>query len=234
MATDYNSDDNASPDDPSYAAAIVKPRPSQKKPTKPLLELPTSEGHISKRPKTSFASIITGGRSPEHVIEPVNEPPSTTEDHSADKDVVAPFVKMQKRKRRIEFITKAPDTSIAENDLVEQTVFTCQAPPHSVDAIDTNTLVQSADHTPSNANYSNFQKSTDELETHTVPLDGDSAVAQIETNKVREVNENDLHNAEVLELKETIGAKLKFLCDGRPEIFAVQAITIQLEVSESV
>lgn len=233
VATDYNSDDNSSIGDTSYSTSIVKPRPSQTKTPKnrPLLELPTSETIPTKRTKPSFASIITGGRSPEHAVEPAvtNEPSSSSiECNPADEELPSPVVKMQKRKRRIEFITKAPDTSVVEDEqenLVEQLLF---APMANVDdAVDTKAQTEIVDNTTTENCIVDGAHDKDE-ETK-VPIEGETHVPAIKTKVVAELNGNDLHK--VVDLKDTIGAKLKFLCDGRPEVPAVQAITIQLEVS---
>lgn len=44
-------------------------------------------------------------------------------------------------------------------------------------------------------------------------------------------DESNKHKSEIGELRTIIESKLKFLCNGRPDVSAVQAIFIQFEVS---
>lgn len=235
VATDYNSDDqNTSPGDSSFAStAIVRQRHTRKRSSKnpsPLLELPTVDTppivtRTKPPPKTSFASIITGGRSPEHIVAPTGDDAANASHlNDVEEVAVAPVVKMQKRKRRIEFITKAPENNIAELDISSPVQVTPEPIVHIPDVQQHSN--EPADNTTT-ANCPTFKAASDELvDTSSVQAEGDIKVARLELDSLR-----DGQLSAVTDLKDTIGAKLKFLCDGRPEVPAVQAIMIQMEVS---
>ncbi|KAG4065155.1 hypothetical protein HA402_007552 [Bradysia odoriphaga] len=135
-------------------------------------------------------------------------------------------VKSFKRKRRIEFMTRpvaplvnrSPENRDDTNNSVP--VVTSEAESPNADA--TNTV----DASSTKPVYSNFVRAgaesspgiSDKTNFDKVPV-VDSAVTE-ELNKQK---------TEIIELRAIIESKLKFLCNGRPDVSAVQAIFIQFE-----
>lgn len=173
----------------------------------------------------TFASIITGGRSPEHqqniLEEPAAEP---TQIPVENVDEVELNVKAFKRKRRIEF-KKQPIAMVSRKITV----------PNATEETEATTAENgSAIETTVKNLYSNFQKaeSVDTADCMEETDKGDtveaSASSAADNNSSGEDNRKVKDEIQVLKM--IIEAKLKFLCDGRPDVSPVQAIMIQLEV----
>lgn len=135
-------------------------------------------------------------------------------------------VKTFKRKRRIEFMTrpiakivKSSTEKTGGSDDVNSFVAAPETDTQSSDAVKVN------DEPSTKPMYSNFVRANFEL----------SGVANPNNNdKVSDGAVNDELNkykSEICELRTIIESKLKFLCNGRPDVSAVQAIFIQFEVS---
>lgn len=223
MATDYNSDHQSDEDsDDKKMKSIVK--------------------------KNTFASIITGGRSPEH--EKSLETAAAMENEAAASrdekptEEVALNVKLFKRKRRIEFRKQQPLVRMAVSpsaaaaapaDGDEKVVDDGAAADNAVVSDDASTKPSSL--------YQNFKKATEEeegpTETKTTTTTSIGSEDIVNTKDIETTNngadgksvDDASVKTEIQSLKIIIEAKLKFLCDGRPEVTPVQAIMIQLEVS---
>lgn len=201
------------------------------------------EGNVVEKPTATkpkantFASIITGGRnSPSdqdnELIElmklEVTEEPQISEPVHIDRPPVEIDVKSFKRKRRIEFITRpiAPvksSTLTLETPSVSDDANNVKAAPES-DTQNSDVTVAS-DETATKPMYSNFVRPN---------VEGSSVENQINSDKISEgvvTDELNKHKSEIGELRTIIESKLKFLCNGRPDVSAVQAIFIQFEVS---
>lgn len=135
-------------------------------------------------------------------------------------------VKTFKRKRRIEFMTrpiakivKSSTEKTGGSDDVNSFVAAPETDTQSSDAVKVN------DEPSTKPMYSNFVRANVDL----------SGVANPNNNdKVSDGAVNDelnKHKSEICELRTIIESKLKFLCNGRPDVSAVQAIFIQFEVS---
>ncbi|XP_037040805.1 formin-binding protein 4-like [Bradysia coprophila] len=191
---------------------------------------------ITKSKANTFASIITGGRnSPSdqdnELIELMKlevtevQPPTNSPVPCIDKPTEID-VKSFKRKRRIEFMTRpvAPlvNRSPENRDDANNSVPVGTSDAESPNADATNTV----DASSTKPMYSNFVRSgaepspglSDQTNCDKVPV-ADSAITE-ELNKQK---------TEIIELREIIESKLKFLCNGRPDVSAVQAIFIQFE-----
>lgn len=225
MATDYNSDHQSDEDsDDKKIKSTVK--------------------------KNTFASIITGGRSPEH--EKSLETAAAMENAAAASQTidnkpteeVALNVKLFKRKRRIEFRKQQPMVRKSVSPSV------AAAAPADVDekvlddgAAAENAVVSDDASTKPSGLYPNFKKTTEEevgqTETKTTTTTSIGSEDIVNTNDIETTNngadgksvDDASVKTEIQSLKIIIEAKLKFLCDGRPEVTPVQAIMIQLEVS---
>lgn len=228
MATDYNSDtdNNTSVLDTSGTICATVPKTHKKltvsdrsssQPKDDVVAL-ASNDPVEKctKKKSTFASIITGGRSPEHADN--SETGTAISDEAAMPDsqrteisVATSIVKTQKRKRRIEFITKAPEVDDAQE----------------THAVCTKSDENATEHQKKDM-YANFKRS------HVEFVDK-KCTANDEGKETADRNRSTsksppIETTKSDELKNTIEAKLKFLCEGRPEVPAVQAILIQLEV----
>lgn len=258
VANDYNSDDNSdneskttTTEKPLFAslASTVAIDPSTVKIYSLKTDLPCNvtakssttddiEANIVEKPTATkskvntFASIITGGRnSPsdqdQELIELMKlevteaEPPPVQVDQPAEIDV-----KTFKRKRRIEFMTRPIVPVKSSNEITvdgtndaNTSVATPESDTQNTDATKAN------DESSTKPLYSNFVRANVES----------SGEANKTTNdKVSESVANDdmnKHKTEICELRTIIESKLKFLCNGRPDVSAVQAIFIQFEVS---
>lgn len=179
---------------------------------------------MKSRKVNTFASIITGGRSPEHeqnILEepPTSEPPQIPVENVDEIELNA---KAFKRKRRIEF-KKQPIPVVLRTNTA----------PVDSDETEATTENGSATETTVTNLYSNFQKAesvdkTDRIEETDKVVAVDASVSATENNSGCEDNRKVRDEIQVLKL--IIEAKLKFLCDGRPDVPPVQAIMIQLEV----
>lgn len=228
MATDYSSDSElannqthqSSSESPEILCAIIpkaakQPAPSERCASVPKDDKPVDESeHISKKSGNTFASIIMGGRSPEQSDQTPNvgaaEAVNIVSDNRSVQSDVRP-VKTMKRKRRIEFITTVPD------DAESQQIAKVAAGGKSVTATaDVKNM------------YENFKRS------HVEFVDKSATCADTDVKVQPSASPSPslaTQAAGLDELREVIEAKLKFLCDGRPDVSAVQAISIQLEVN---
>lgn len=172
---------------------------------------PTNEinADSSAKPQT-FASIITGGRSPQQEqsidINDDNSQSTVNEPQITNDNEFIPQKTFQ-RKRRIEFQVSKP--VVKRNNFIPNTT-------DNVDKLDN----ESSNHTNK---YANFQKAATEFD--------DKQTADNET----EINP-DIHNKPFVELKEEqclLEAKLEFLCHGRADLSPVQIIQVQLQVSRA-
>lgn len=207
-------------------------------------EPPPNELEKIEKPKTnSFASIITGGRSPDSENQNITEL-STSDENQLIQNSVEPNSPMEldkklfKRKRRIEFITKTtPNVSAASSTNATQLL------PAAQGAIYPQPLEEICDETEQHPQNDLVE------DNNTAALNGTTAYPQFHKSHVEfSSNDNDAatnakqdkcseeddpkEKEEIGEVRNVIEAKIKFLCDGRPEVSAVQAIMIQMEVSD--
>lgn len=200
VATEYNSDDNSND-------GIKKQR---------LLE--NDDVLIKSRKVNTFASIITGGRSPEHEQKILDEPAAELAQIPVENvDEIELNVKAFKRKRRIEF-KKQPVAVVVRTNPID----TAETEKTTENGSPIEATVKN--------HYSNFQKaeSVDSLEETEKGVTVEASVSAADNNSGCEDNHKVKDEIQVLKL--IIEAKLKFLCDGRPDVSPVQAIMIQLEV----
>lgn len=207
--------------------SILKSALNGPKSVETVEELPITAPAPAKKVKSTFASIITGGRSPSQ------DPPNDSDDAAAAAGASASIndelasietevisAKLLKRKRRIEFNTTRALPSVAV-----ATMATARSSDEQHD--DEATALQSnADHaddgdgshkgdTEFSDKYSNSSETTDTAAAIVQPPD-DTQNAQIKLD--------------VCELKDTLEAKVKFLCQDRAIVLPVQIIQIQLQV----
>lgn len=164
--------------------------------------------------KPSFASIITGGRSPQHETvdiklytgEDVAEMANKKDETTADAEPLSQ--KTFQRKRRIEF-----NVGGAHPKRVNQTDDdnTRNEPMKDASSSVANSL---------KSKYGNFQKGETEFVDKPPSRDPDE-IATMRTDETID---------ETREQQELLEAKLKFLCEGRTEVSPVQIIQIQLQV----
>lgn len=174
---------------------------------------------------SSFASIIVGGRSPNQDTQ--NLVPSdtdATDSTTITTDLMAierehPSQKQFKRKRRIEYSTNPkrgtnqPDSSaggdasniseeICENNSSEMSVFANKLTVGNL--------------------YENFQRESGESQTK-------NERKSAESEPIGDLRQT---NGEISQLKDTLEAKLQFLCQGQTEVELkpVQIMNIQLQV----
>lgn len=263
LVAEYNSNDEHSADEipdakPLFAAVatvnataivpvkIAKPEIVETEENEvPIVVAPT------KKVKSTFASIITGGRSPDATG--MGQPHPLTEEesnqNSTDKPEPSPIIDLDtkafKRKRRIEFITKplfpikgvtvAPiDESLDdEEDVCDSNA---KSNADTTAAGDENVTAT----TKTNSLYANFKHSHTEFVSAITAASNNEVTADAQPTIAMTTNEIDVGNygehkmrqkSEISDLRAVIDSKLKFLCEGRPDISAVQAIMIQLEVS---
>lgn len=255
VANDYNSDDNSdnenktTTDKPLFASlsSNVSIDPSNVKiyslktdlvdnvkgnnteePEPSVVEKPT----LTKSKQNTFASIITGGRSSPNdqdnelielmKLEAAEAEPQTNAPAHIDKPVELD-AKTFKRKRRIEFMTR-PVIPIKSSTEVPCESTSTDVPPESETQIITES-VKVNDEPSAKSMYSNFVRANAEFPGVSNQASNDKVsdgVVNDETNKQK---------SEISELRTIIESKLKFLCNGRPDVSAVQAIFIQFEVS---
>lgn len=213
-----------------------------------------------KKIKNTFASIITGGRSPDSTENALHQPQPEDEPIENDNVEMSPAIELDtkafKRKRRIEFITKPLFPSAANAKKFTATVNQVATEDSSLD--DDGELCDISDDTKTsdkdiagksiknNLLYANFKHSHTEFVTAisaaSNTTDGNSnddssmagVSADIDGNNCNSTDAggNNKQRNDVHELRTIIESKLKFLCEGRPDVSAVQAIMIQMEVSE--
>lgn len=224
MATDYNSDTD-------HNASSALDKTTNKSNARKARSTSPDEGIAFAKPtktKNTFASIITGGRSPQADVADVTDGSEITSEclvesaeqiavHRNVDDDCSSVVKTQKRKRRIEFITKAPEKTAACNAKTTVEVVKCNAQQ-------SNNINLYSSFTRSHVEFTNDKESNADSATIAKPSD---SIASESTLTATVQNKAEL----AADVKETIEAKLKFLCEGRTEVSAVQAILIQLEVS---
>lgn len=258
VANDYNSDENSDnecrtkTDKPIFASlpSTVTIDPSAVK----IYSLKTdltdntnakvnttveTEANITEKPTmpkakaNTFASIITGGRSSPNeqdseLIElmklEVTEVQSQVKSPVHEDKPTEMDAKTFKRKRRIEFMTrpivpKKSTTDIAVSDDGNNFVAAPESEAQNTEVTKVN------DDIPVKSLYSNFVRGNVELpgatnQTNNEKLSEDAGSEELSKQKT-----------EIGELRTIIESKLKFLCHGRPDVSAVQAIFIQFEVS---
>lgn len=188
----------------------------------------------------TFESIITGGRnSPSEQdnelielmkLEVTEVEPQTNAPVLADKPPEID-AKSFKRKRRIEFMTRpiVPVKSSVEVTGTSSNDATRFVTTPEPDTTNTDTT-KASDESTAKPIYSNFVRANVEFlgvanQVNNDKLSEGVGVANDEMNK---------HKSEIGDLRTIIEAKLKFLCNGRPDVSAVQAIFIQFEVSSFV
>lgn len=170
---------------------------------------------ISKK-KQSFASIITGGRSPQpeaddlqQYIEPVDIP---NQSNGAPNETENLSQKTFQRKRRIEFnVSGVPIKRTHHNDESNDGTGGGESEPTK----DTASTMNNA-----KARYTNFQKGESEFVEQMSTNSDDAAI--VERTPADEMTDD----------QQMLESKLKFLCQGRADVSPVQIIQIQLQVSK--
>lgn len=258
MANDYNSDENSDiekkipTDKPLFASlsSIVPIEPSTVKIYSLKTDLPgnvlvkgnsTDEPDLDVVEKTplpkpkpnTFASIITGGRSSPNdqdneLIELMKQEVAEVEPQTNNTVLIDKPIELDaktfKRKRRIEFMTRpiVPvklSTEITTDDVSIASASESETQPMNSD------VAKVHDESSSKSLYSNFVRANVEYP---------GVANQTNNEKTFDGVVNDELNkqkSEIGELRTIIESKLKFLCNGRPDVSAVQAIFIQFEVS---
>lgn len=162
--------------------------------------------------KPSFASIITGGRSPQHETvdiklytgEDVDETSNKKDETTADAEPLSQ--KTFQRKRRIEFNVSSTHPKRANHTDDDNS---------SNEPKDTSSTAAAS----LKSKYGNFQKGETEY------LEKPSSSDSVEPEPMNNIEKDDTR-----EQQELLEAKLKFLCEGRTEVSPVQVIQIQLQV----
>lgn len=177
---------------------------------------------VDKKEKPSFASIITGGRSPQNetvdislytsqesdeTLNPTNEYPNETEPVPQ---------KTLKRKRRIEFNVRASHAKRANQSDSLETNANDKARKETDDSIDS--LRQK---------YTQFQKGGTEFASEKEP---DHDQQQLSSGSNDATAKNVVTDEEIKSEQNLLEAKLNFLCQGRSDVSPVQIIQIQLQV----
>lgn len=195
-------------------------------PTEPNAQLepqmPNSPKKEDKKEKPSFASIITGGRSPQNETIDIklytgqdepdeSEITSRAEENPSETEILSQ--KTFQRKRRIEFnvsSTQAKRPNQNENTNTNSNAESTKDNANSIDKLKNK--------------YSNFQKG----ETEFIEKQPSSGSDDNEFELVDAVNNQIRVEQQLLE------AKLTFLCQGRIDVSPVQIIQIQLQVSKTI
>lgn len=182
-----------------------------------------------KKPKTTFASIITGGRSPSH--DAAESQPADGEEHNDGNDRDAGIEgtnsndnehlsnKLFQRKRRIEFNTSRPMPAVtrANSNPKEDDAIASPSPAPNGDSSEN----AHTDGDASRPSYTNFQKGDTEI------------VDDNDTNKSEPIDVATAQlKLDICDLKDTLAAKVEFLCQDRAEVAPVQVIQIQMQVSD--
>lgn len=195
-----------------------------------ILECRDSVGAAPMQPPKSkpntFASIITGGRSPTNDPSRYIEaelPASDSSDINETRNIIETEIistKMLKRKRRIEFNTTRPVVAtiapamVDANDAGAGDNGKCDETPDACD-IDNNVM------------YAGFPKAETEYANKSNGGSGDEAGADDSDDE--DVKSIQL-KLDIQHLKDVLRAKVKFLCQDRADVPPVQIIQIQLEV----
>lgn len=183
---------------------------------------PKSEQKLDAVPKKkqSFASIITGGRSPNETIDIqqfINEEPSEEVSNQSDRDTNETENLSQKtfqRKRRIEFkVSGVPVKRPNQNDDSNESAAGGGSGDSESNKDATSAIANAK------ATYSNFQKGGTEFAEQQSSNSSDKVIAK--PSPIDEMTDEQ----QILE------AKLNFLCQGRADVSPVQIIQIQLQVS---
>lgn len=176
------------------------------------------KGEIVHKEKPSFASIITGGRSPQHETIDITQFIDQESDESARRLEDTPnetelSQKTFQRKRRIEFnVSGVPMKRTNQTD-----------EPSNVEPVkDEGNSIASL-----KAKYSNFQKG----ETEFVDKELSTATTNTSTNHENADSNTNSANVVLRDEQQLLEEKLKFLCQGRADVSPVQVIQIQLQVS---
>lgn len=188
--------------------------------TEPSAQLEIQVPNSPKKEKPSFASIITGGRSPQN--ETIDIKLYTGQDESDENEITSHAkenpsgteVLSQKtfqRKRRIEFnvsSTQAKRPSQNENENTNSNAESTKDIDNSIATL--------------NSKYSNFQK-------------GGTEFIEKQPSSGSDDNEIELPDAVSNQIRveqQLLEAKLNFLCQGRIDVSPVMRIQIQLQVSK--
>lgn len=172
-----------------------------------------------KKQKPSFASIITGGRSPQQeTVDMIYGPNNKNIDEATNKTAndcneteILPQKTFQ-RKRRIEFNVESTQAKRKHQSQDEDI------------NLDTEPLKEVSNSTATLKNkYSNFQKGGTEFVKEQQPSS--------EPN-VTEVETVDLAANHIRDEQQCLEGKLNFLCQNREDVSPVQIIQIQLQVSQ--
>lgn len=175
-------------------------------------------GDIVHKEKPSFASIITGGRSPQHetiditqfIDEELDEPERRPEDTPNETELSQ---KTFQRKRRIEFnVSGVPSKRTNQADESSNVEPTKDA-ENSIASL--------------KAKYSNFQKG----ETEFVDKQSSAATTNIAAQHENADSNTNSANDVLRDEQQLLEAKVNFLCQGRADVSPVQVIQIQLQVS---
>lgn len=170
-----------------------------------------SENENNNKPQhQSFASIITGGRSPENdalkneILEATDETAEKANITADDSNDIL-IQKSIKRKRKIEFSTRKYDEKIIKETVNEEE----EIPKKN------------------KTTYSNFVKGGTEFEEKLLN------VATCENRISSPVNDCETTNENICDMKTTLDAKLKFLSQGLQiaDVMPVHVMQIQLQVS---
>lgn len=189
--------------------------------TKLESQVPTSPKKEDKKEKPSFASIITGGRSPQHETIDIklytgqdetetDEILDRTENNTGETEILPQ--KTFQRKRRIEF-------NVSNTQAKRQNQNMGTNVESAATEITANSMAMVKN------KYGNFQKG--ETEFLEKPPSGGSS----DDNEVEKVDET---SNQIIDEQQLLEAKLNFLCQGRADVSPVQIIQIQLQVSNIV
>lgn len=208
-----SSSNNSYPTNKQAIKSIEIPTGQSTEKTQPESQQPNSPKKVdAHKEKPSFASIITGGRSPQHETVDIklytgqDEPDETSNqvDEKIDETELVPQKTFQ-RKRRIEF--SASRTHVKRVNRSEET---------STDSTkDATASIADLKNT-----YSNFQKGDIEF------MEKPASNGSEDTDDKKDTECDKLKDEQQL-----LEAKLNFLCQGRSDVSPVQIIQIQLQVS---
>lgn len=170
------------------------------------------KNETTPKEKPSFASIITGGRSPQHetvdikqfIDQETNETSNRSEENSNTNETELSQKTFQ-RKRRIEFnVSGIPVKRSIQSEDSSASVEPVKDSGNSIASL--------------KAKYNNFQKGETEFSEQR-PTTDNADVKATEPSVALE------------EEQQLLEAKLNFLCQGRADVSPVQIIQIQLQVS---
>lgn len=229
LVPEYNSDDDSDdetpkPDKPLFPAStnnscggiinqITRTTRTSQENEECKSPQPNNAEPIPKKVKPSFASIITGGRSPQnetdlqkYIGETNEEPNDVTETTTNVSEPTESLPqKTFQRKRRIEFnASTAPAKRPSQTEDTET----------NAEPVKTETVASMR------SKYTNFQKAgTEFIETES------------SDNNDGNPEDNQKPQNEIVDQQFLLEAKLNFLSQGRADVSPVQVIQIQLQVS---